>query len=241
MAWLSACNGAHGPSYQAPETTNMSTFHGTITVGDAPAIEAEVFLLDRAGAVVATTRAQPSGSYDITPPAGYAGGWLLGKLYRPVIGARALEVDAGPRAVDLRVTSEEIHALRGRIVMPPGVPLEWLHVHVTPRELDGLSEAAARALLAVSEKPETRVTYATERIHEPAFALSVMPGKYWLDVERLFHDSAAMIDPPVSVTLAKVTAQGDVPIESAVSGAGVTIREDVEIVVEMAIVPPEEL
>lgn len=219
----------------------MSTFHGTIRLGDAPTVEAEVFLLDRTGAIVATTRALPSGTYELTPPAGYAGGWLLGKFYRPVIGARALEVDATPRAVDLRVTAEEIHALRGRIVMPPDVPLEWLDIHVTPRALDGLSEIAARALLAVSEKPERRSTYATERVHEPTFALSVMPGVHRLEVERVFHDSAGQLRPPVSVTLSSVEAQRDVTIENAPIGAWVTIRKDVEVVVEMAIVPPEEL
>lgn len=242
VLWLSACNGAHGPSHHSSGATNMNTFHGTIRLGDARTVEAEVFLLDRTGAVVATTRAQPSGTYDLTPPADYAGGWLLGKFYRPVIGARALEVDAAPRAVDLLVTAEEIHTLRARIVMPPDVPLEWLHVHVTPRVLDGLPEIAARALLAVSEKPERRGTYATERIREPVFALSVMPGVHRLEVERVFHDSAAMTNPPVSVTLSKVTAaQGDLIIEKAPIGAWITVREDVEVVVEMAVVPPEDL
>jgi hypothetical protein len=220
----------------------MSEFSGTISVGTPGELDAEVFLLHSDGKVAAVARVPASGTYAIAPPASYEGGWLLAKLYRPVIGARAVQVNATPgQAITIKVAATELVALDGRIVMPDKVPLEWLDVHLTPRTLDGLPETASSALLAVGPQPVRRGTYVTTRITQPTFALAVLPGVYRLEVERVFHDSAGMISPPVSVQLGSVeTGQGP-PAEPAPIGAWLTVRQPVSVTVKMVVVPPERL
>ena len=237
---LAACNGS--AARRAGETKNMSEFSGTITVGKPGELDAEIFLLHADGKVAAVAHVPASGAYAIAPPAGYGGGWLLAKLYRPVIRARAVQVNAGPeKVIDVNVAAAEAVVLDGRIVMPDEVPLEWLDVHVTPRIIDGLPEPTSGALLAVGPQPVRRGTYVTTRITQPAFTLAVLPGVYRLEVERLFHDSAGKSSPRVSVQLGSVDTSQGPPAEPAPIGVWLTLRGPVSVTVKMVVVPPERL
>jgi hypothetical protein len=219
----------------------MSEFRGTINVSKPGELDAEVFLLHRDGKVAAATRATSSGTYAIAPPAGYAGGWLLGKLYRPVIGARAVAVGASPiQPVDIMVAAAELQPLEGRVVMPSNGALQWLDVHLAPRSLDGFPEPAMAALLAVGTEPVRRGTYVTTRITEPSFGFAVLPGVYRLEVDRVFQDSAA-VTPPVSVQLGSVEVGKGPPAETAPIGAWLTVRGPVSVTVQMAVVSPGRL
>ncbi|TMQ11205.1 MAG: hypothetical protein E6J91_23880 [Deltaproteobacteria bacterium] len=190
----------------------------------------------------AVARVTPSGAYAIAPPSGYAGGLLLAKLYRPVVGAKAVSVGARPeRPIDITAPAAAVVALEGRITMPDKVPLEWLDVHLTPRSLDGLPPAAAGALLAVGTEPVRRGTYVTTRVTQPSFVFAVLPGVYRLEVERLFHDSVATASPPVSVQLGSATVTGGPPAEPAPIGVWLTLRQGVSVTVQMVVVPPEKL
>lgn len=238
----SGCNSAGAPPARLAETQTMTEFRGTLTVPGSGPFEAEVFLLHADGKVAAATRVQPSGGYAIAPPAGYAGGLLLAKLYRPVVGARAVSVGARPdRVIDVAIGAGEAIALDGSIVMPDHVAMEWLDVHLTPRTLDGLAPEAAGALLAVGPEPVRRSTYVTTRITAPSFAFRVLPGVYRLEVERVFPDSGGMASPPVNVQLGSVTVASGPPAEPAPIGAWVTVRQPVSVRVQMAVVAPERL
>lgn len=217
----------------------MSKFRGKIQLSVPGEIDAEVFLLNSDGSVAKTARVQLNGTYAIEPPPGYAGGWLLGKLYRPVVGARAVAVSGQPQTHDMDIGGAL--ALTGRIVMPANVPLEWLDVHLTPRSLDGLPAEVHDALLATGPEPVRKGTYVTERIRKPELAFSVMPGEYRLEVERVFYDSPSTTAPPVNVRLASVTVENGPPAKEAPIGVWLDVRQPLSVVVNMAVVDPEDL
>lgn len=242
LGLLAACNSPAPVATRVAEAQTMTEFRGAVTLQQPGVLDAEVFLLHPDGKVAAVTRVMPSGGYAIAPPSGYAGGLLLAKLYRPVVGAKAVSVGARPeRPIDITVIAADAVALEGRIAMPDNVALEWLDVHLTPRTLDGLPPPASAALLAVGPEPVRRGTYVTTRITQPSFAFAVLPGVYRLEVERLFHDSSATVSPPVSVQLGSVAVTSGPPAEPAPIGVWLTVRQAVSVAVQMAVVPPEKL
>lgn len=238
---VAACAACNATARRPVEAEAMTEFRGTISAQQRGELDAEVFLLHPDGKVAAVARVQPSGAYAIAPPAGYGGGMLLAKLYRPVVGALVASVGAAPeRPIDLAAL--DAVALDGRVAMPDGVPLEWLDVHLTPRTLDGVPAAAASALLAIGPEPVRRGTYVTRRITQPSFAFAVLPGVYRLEVERVFPDvdRAAAATAPASVQLGSALVANGPPPEPAPIGTWLTVRRPLTVTVQLVVVPPEQ-
>jgi hypothetical protein len=218
----------------------MNDFRGTITVAGAGALEAEVFLLAVDGPVRAAVAVDGKGGFALAPPAGFTGGWLLYKLYAPVIGARAVRV-AGPGVHDLAIAAGEAVALTGRVTLPVGAPPGWLDVRLTPRALDGLAAEAVPALLAAGPEPVRRGSFVTRRIEVDTFAYQLLPGEWRLEVERMFVDSGGLPQPPVSLELGALTVDGGPPPEAAPIGFWLTVRAPTAVVGALKVVAVEDL
>lgn len=183
VAWaIAGCNGQ--PRSSGPERQTMTRFRGTLHVDDAPIRAADLFLLDRGAKVVAATRSDELGGWELPAPAGWSGGSLLAKLYEPVAGARAVPLGADDQVLDVRVHSADAVTLSGDITWPAGVTPDWVEVSITPRQLDGVPAEAKLALLAVDTGPALRGTYLAKRATEPRFQFRVLPGTWDLRVIR---------------------------------------------------------
>lgn len=219
---------------------DMKDFRGTITVAGPGVLDAEVFLLAGDGKVLAATNVDGKGGFALAPPAGFAGGWLLYKLYAPVIGARAVAVTA-PGAHDLAIGAADAVALSGRITLPAGAPAGWLDVRLTPRSLDGLPAEAAPALLAAGPEPVRRSSFVTRRIEADTFGYQVMRGSWRLEIERMYVDSGGLANPPVSLELGAVTVDGGPPPEAAPIGFWLDVKAPVAVAATLKVVAVEDL
>jgi hypothetical protein len=177
-------------------------FSGSVTINAQPAPNADVFLLSSAGKVIATAKTDVHGKYAIAVPAKFAGGWLVAKLYRPIVGARARAVQAPGEAVDFAVSDGDAVTLSGEVAPPPGVKPDWIDVHLTPRKLEGFPEIALDSLLAVDTGTAIHGTFTTQKINQLHFEFRALPGLYELRVDRI-------VDVPLDTPLAtpNLTAQ----------------------------------
>jgi hypothetical protein len=176
------------------ELQAMSKLSGTIQVDGQPNSGAEAFLLDASGKVVALTKTDSTGGYSLSPPAGYTGGWILAKLYHPVIGCRAMRVDGTVKTIDFSIAAGETVVLSGELRPPEGIKPDWVDVHVTPRQPRDVPPEAKEAILLVDTGSSMRSTYFTERVKGSSFRFRVLPGVYDLRADRT-------IDAPLTAKL----------------------------------------
>jgi hypothetical protein len=163
----------------------MESFRGTIRVDGRTVEGADVFLLDSRCKVVAATRSNGFGVWELDAPGGYAGGWLLAKLTQPVTGCRAVSVGAtGSDEMDFAIAATDAAVLSGDLVPPDGVKIDWVEVHVTPRRIPGLPDEAKLALVQVGAGPEIKGTYYTRTVRQPAFRFDLLPGTWELRAYR---------------------------------------------------------
>jgi hypothetical protein len=159
-------------------------FNGSVIVNGRPNPTAEIFLLSSTGKPVAIASVNDNGKYTIGAPPGFGEGWLIAKLYAPIVGARARAV-AAPETVDFSVGDAEAHLLVGEIVPPAGVEPDWIDVQLTPRALDGFPEVALGALLAVDTGNSIRGSFVSQRKRQLNFEFRALPGLYDLRVNRI--------------------------------------------------------
>src|SRR5712671_2632476 len=106
-------------------------FHGSLECEGVPAEGSDLLLLDLSGNVTAATVSGASGRYRLTPPAENTTGWLVARMYRPVIGVRTASVER-PQQVDFRIAAAETVTLAGEIELPDGVGATGLQLDLTP-------------------------------------------------------------------------------------------------------------
>lgn len=169
----------------------MSRFSGAVQVDGRPEGGAEVLLLSAAGKVVAIRNVDATGHYGIEIPQGYAGGFLLFRLYKPLVGVRAVPVLATGQQIDLSVSSADAVSLGGELKLPADAQGGWVDVELTPRDCGGLPPQAKDAILASDLNNGIRGSFLTERITDQRFRFRVLPGLYDLRAGR-FIDAPPM-------------------------------------------------
>lgn len=218
-------------------STAVSPIHGSIRIDGNPSDGAEAFLLTAAGKVIAIARTNGSGSYALEPPPGWTGGWVLAKLYRPIVGVRAQRVDAAGGQVDFAVASREAVSLSGTVVLPEDVKADWLDVHITPRAGSHLPAEAKDAVLAVDTGTGIRSTYYSERTTTASFRLRLLPGRYNLGVDRWVDDDGVRAHQVPSLETATLTRSDGGSAEKSASGFVLDIERDLQVTVGLRVVP----
>lgn len=201
-ATMLACTAAKTDDVRPPISHSPCPRVGTILVGGKPSAGSEAFLLGPDGRVVGFGATDSSGRYVIAPPAGFVGGTLMSKFYRPIVGVRAVAVGPTCQPVDFAVADTEAVTLSGELEMPPGVALDWIEIGLTPRHMAGVPANAELAVLAVDTSSSIKGMFFTEKISRPSFSFRVLPGTW--DIT-----SVRFVDGPKSIVPAAVPNLSD--------------------------------
>lgn len=235
---LLAATACEGPPRTRPDSKGdsvLALFRGTVRVDGHPIRGADVLLLDAGGKVLAAGRTDEAGGYRLAPPAGFAGGMLLARLYRPIVGARATPVTR-PGETDFDFTTRDTVALGGEVEAPSGVSPDFLDVSITPRALDGVPPSANMALIAVDTGPALKASYLTEEIKEPHFAFRVLPGTWDLLVNRIVEQAPTVKATVPNLTSVELTLPDGTKPAQTFGAYRLDVRRDTQVRVRLDIV-----
>jgi hypothetical protein len=160
---------------------------GVVTCDNLPTPDADLLLLDGKGGVRAFAHADAQGRYQLVAPAGYDGGWVLARLYQPIVGVVAVPVkhpDEGPATANIAVAQKDGVTLSGELVLPAGATAQGVELRLSPQHLAAVPAQAERAFLADGMGPGIRSAFLTRRLTEPRFQVRLLPGRYTIKLDR---------------------------------------------------------
>ncbi|MEZ4361950.1 MAG: hypothetical protein R3B48_17300 [Kofleriaceae bacterium] len=200
---MGACRSPSSDGTAPRPEPSADALHGRVTVAGKDASDAEVLVV-RGGQVIAVLKASPA--FEIPPELAAACAelrWIV-RLTAPLGVVAAQPPKSCRGAFEVAIDASRVATLRGALLAPSGVTLDWVDVKLTPR----VPEIDPTLVLADGPNPNLREALSVSRQTKAAFELPVLTGTWWLAADRT-------IDAPVG------TKTGNLRLESVTSsGSG---------------------